>query len=83
MSCHQQGHAGSKTFFQQNPLVLNWGCWLTQAVLHNEHKTAVVVVVVVVLFPKTTTFSVLLTFLDLFAKTATQTDTRLMASFPG
>jgi len=62
MSCHQQGHAGSKTFLQQNPLVLNWGCWLTQAVLHNDHKTAVVVVL---LFPKTTTFSFLLTFLGL------------------
>jgi len=28
--CHQQGHAGSKTFHQQNPPVLNWRCWLTQ-----------------------------------------------------
>jgi len=43
----------------------------------------VVVVVLLLLFPKTTTFSFLLTFLDLFAKTATQTDTHLMASFPG
>jgi len=27
-SCRQQEHAGSKTLFQQNCLVLNWGCQL-------------------------------------------------------
>jgi len=31
---------------QQNPPVLNWVCQLTQVVLHNGHKTAVVVAVV-------------------------------------
>jgi len=37
-SCHQQGHAGSKTLLQQNPPVLNWGCWLTQTDLNNGCK---------------------------------------------
>jgi len=41
--CYQQGHAGSKTLFQQNPPVLNWGCQLTQVVLYNGRKTVVVV----------------------------------------
>jgi len=39
-SCHQQGHA------PKNPPVLNWGCWLTQVVLYNGHKTVVQIVVV-------------------------------------
>ena len=47
-SCHQQGHASSKTLLQQNPPVLNWGCQLVQVVIYNACKMAVVVVVVVV-----------------------------------
>jgi len=38
---HQQDRAGSKTLLQQNPVVLNWGCWLTQVVLCNGCKTVV------------------------------------------
>jgi len=30
-SCHQQGHAGTKTYLQQNPSVLNRDSRLTQA----------------------------------------------------
>jgi len=41
--CEQQGHAGSKTLHRQNPPVVNWRCWLTQADLYNGHKTVVVV----------------------------------------
>jgi len=37
-SCHQQGHAGSETLLQQNPPVLNWGCWLAQVILYNGRK---------------------------------------------
>jgi len=33
-SCREQGHAGSKTLLQQNPLVLNWGYRLMQVVLY-------------------------------------------------
>ena len=36
----QQGHVGSKALLQQNPLVLNWGCQLTQIVL-SCHKMVV------------------------------------------
>ena len=43
--CHQQGHAGSKTFHQQNPPVLNWRCQITQVDLYNGGKTVVVVVI--------------------------------------
>ena len=42
-SCHQQGHADSKTLHQQNPPILNWRCRLTQVDLYNGHKTVVVV----------------------------------------
>jgi len=28
VSCRQQGHVGSKTPFQLNPPVFNWGCQL-------------------------------------------------------
>ena len=43
-SYRQQGHAGNKILLQQNPPVLNSGaCRLTQVVLYNDHKTAVVV----------------------------------------
>ena len=31
-----------KTLLQQNPPVLNWGCWLTQVVLYNGYKMVVV-----------------------------------------
>jgi len=34
----QQGHAGSKTLHQQNRLVLNCGCRLTQVVRYNGRK---------------------------------------------
>jgi len=34
ITCHQQGHAGSKTLHQQNPPVINWRCWLTQVDLY-------------------------------------------------
>jgi len=40
-----QGHVGSKTFLQQNPTVLNWGCQLTWDDLYNSCKTTVVVAV--------------------------------------
>jgi len=55
-SCCHQGNAGSKTVLQENPPVLNCGCWLKQVVLHNGHKmvVAVVVVVVVVVVVETT-----------------------------
>jgi len=33
---------------QQNALVRNWGCWLTEVVLYNGHKMVVVMVVVAV-----------------------------------
>jgi len=33
-SCREQGHAGSKTLLQQNPLVLNWRYRLMQIVLY-------------------------------------------------
>jgi len=46
-SCHQQGHAGSKTLHEQNPPVLNWRCRLTQVDLYNGRKMVLVVVVVV------------------------------------
>jgi len=38
-------HAGSKTLHQQNSLVLNWRCWLTQVDLYNDLKMVVVVIV--------------------------------------
>jgi len=38
----QQGHAGRKTFLQQNPPVLNIVCPLMQVVLYNGHKMVVV-----------------------------------------
>jgi len=44
-SYHQQGHAGSKNLLHQNPLVLNWGCRITQVVLYNGHKMVVVLVI--------------------------------------
>jgi len=44
VSCHQQGHAGSKTLHRLNPPVLNWRCRLTQVDLYNGRKTVVVVV---------------------------------------
>jgi len=37
---------GSKSLLQENPPVLNCGCWLTQIVLYNGHKTVLVVVCV-------------------------------------
>ena len=43
-SCCQQGHVNSKTLLQQNPPVLNCGCWLTQVVLYIGRKTVVVIV---------------------------------------
>ena len=45
-SCCQQVHVDSKMLLRQNPPVLNYGCWLTQVVLYNGHKTAVVVVII-------------------------------------
>jgi len=42
-ACCLQGHAGSKTFLQQNPPVVNWECSLRQVVLYNCHRTVVVV----------------------------------------
>ena len=45
-SCHQQGHAGSKTVLQQNRPLFNWSCWITQDVLYNSCKAVVVVVCV-------------------------------------
>jgi len=44
-SCCQQVHVNSKMLLQQNPPVLNCGCWLTQVALYNGHKTAVVIVI--------------------------------------
>jgi len=43
--CCQRGHARCKTLLQQNPTVVNWGCWLRQIVLYNGHKMVVVVLV--------------------------------------
>jgi len=42
-SCHQHRHVGTKTLLQKNPLVLNWGCSLTQVVLYNGRKPVAVV----------------------------------------
>jgi len=39
VSCHQQGHAGSKTLRQQNPPVLYWECRLTQVDKFNGCKS--------------------------------------------
>jgi len=49
VSCRQQGHAGSKTVFQQNSPVLNWGCQLTHVVMYSGCKMVAVVVIVVVI----------------------------------
>ena len=38
-SCHLPGYVDSKTLFQQNPSVLDWGCRLMQVVVYNGHKT--------------------------------------------
>jgi len=43
-SCHQQGHAASKTLVQQNPPVVIWQCCLTHVDLCNGHKMTIVVV---------------------------------------
>jgi len=37
--CPQQGHAGRKTLYQQNPPVLSWRCRPTQVDLRNGRKT--------------------------------------------
>jgi len=37
---------GQQNFLQQNPTVINWKWWLTQAELYNGRKTVVVVVIV-------------------------------------
>ena len=34
-----RGHVGSKTLHQQNPLVVNWSCRLTQVDLYNGRNT--------------------------------------------
>ena len=39
----QQGHAGSKTLYQQNPPVLNWRCQLTHVDLYDVRQTVGVV----------------------------------------
>jgi len=41
---HQQERAGSKTWHQQNPPVLNWKCQLTQVDLYSGLETVVVLV---------------------------------------
>ena len=38
---NNNGHVVSKSLLQQDPPVLNWGCWLTQVVLHNGRMTVV------------------------------------------
>ena len=42
-SCHQRGHAGSKTLLRLNSPVLNWRCHLTQVDPYNGHRTVVCV----------------------------------------
>ena len=48
-SCHQQGHASSRTLLQQNPPAINSGYLQTQVVLYNGRKTLIVVVVLYLL----------------------------------
>jgi len=37
-SCRQQGHVGGKTVLQQNPPIINWGCWLMQLRKTGRHS---------------------------------------------
>jgi len=37
-SCRQQGHAGGKTVPQQNPPIINCGCWLMQLRKTGQHS---------------------------------------------
>jgi len=42
ITCHQQGHAGSKTSLQQNPPVIHSGCQIKQADLYTDQKQSMV-----------------------------------------